>query len=68
MLHRRSPAEFNRLFMGDPGAYQEFWEHEFGQGWTRANEALNRFDTWESVKAIPLGLHGDDAQYVKHGS
>jgi hypothetical protein len=47
---------------------QDFWHHEFGQPWTRENPALNKFDSWEDVRAIPLGLHGDDAQYVKHGS
>lgn len=67
MLHARNRDEFNRLFMGEPQCYADFWQREFGQPWVNANTAMNQFESWENVKAIPLGLHGDDAQYVKHG-
>ena len=47
---------------------REFWEHELGASWTRVNPHLDRFTDAKTTTALPLGFHGDDAQYVKHGS
>lgn len=67
-LHRFRYPEFQRLFEGEPTALRDFWSHEWEQGWARTNPELqSRFCRATDVTAVPVGLHGDDAQYVKNG-
>jgi hypothetical protein len=65
LLYEHNLAEFQRLFEGTGNALAEFWEHEIMQPWARNNPFLVGHSA--STTAIPLGLHGDDAQFVKSG-
>lgn len=65
LLYRHYPQEFSRLFEGDGNALSDFWRHEVAQPWVQNNKFLNGHGA--DTTAIPLGLHGDDAQYVKSG-
>jgi hypothetical protein len=60
--------EFERLF-GTEQQMLDFWRHELGEPWTRNHEVLTarQFTTPDTTLAVPLGLHGDDAQFTKRG-
>lgn len=66
-LHQFRREEFQRLFEGEQGMLEQFWQREFHQPWARNHPNLRQFATSSEVTAVPLGLHGDDAQYVKNG-
>ena len=58
VLYEQTPLEFERLF-GNQAALETFWAHEYSQAWATSVPSLP--NVW------PLGLHGDDAQYIKNG-
>ena len=66
-LWRFKREKFNALFLGEDGAYNAFWQHEFDKPWARLNDDLHQWASPDDVMAIPTGLHGDDAKYVKNG-
>ena len=66
-LWRFRRCEFNRLFLGEKDSLRAFWDHEKSQAWVEQNPFLVGKLGDEDVLAIPVGLHGDDAQYVKNG-
>lgn len=66
-LYREAPEVFRELLCGPPGFLHDWWQHAFQRGgdWLQ-NEFLHSAtaDTATADQRIPIGIHGDDGEYV----